>query len=103
MLFVNVPSAREVVAKLIDAGPDPECSSLSGPFSRRSPSSGSHGLMPRARTASAVLGPLLVLTLGLGFSFVPLILGASLGVQPTDTGVASAVLNSAQQVEERSD
>jgi predicted MFS family arabinose efflux permease len=47
---------------------------------------------------SALLGPLLVLALGLGFSFVPLILGATSGVQPADMGVASAVLNSAQQV-----
>jgi hypothetical protein len=35
---------------------------------------------------------------GLGFSFVPLILGATSGVQPADMGVASAVLNTAQQV-----
>ncbi|MDQ1508247.1 MAG: hypothetical protein QOG50_91 [Actinomycetota bacterium] len=48
--------------------------------------------------ASAVLGPLLVLALGLGFSFVPLVLGATSGVQPADMGVASAVLNTAQQV-----
>jgi len=47
---------------------------------------------------SAMLGPLLVLAVGLGFSFVPLILGATSGVQPADMGVASAVLNSAQQV-----
>jgi len=47
---------------------------------------------------SAVLGPLLVLALGLGFSFVPLILGATSRVKPADMGVASAVLNSAQQV-----
>ena len=46
----------------------------------------------------AVLGPLLVLALGLGFSFVPLVLGATSGVQPADMGVASAVLNTAQQV-----
>jgi EmrB/QacA subfamily drug resistance transporter len=46
----------------------------------------------------AVLGPLLVLGLGLGFSFVPLVLGATSGVQPADMGVASAVLNAAQQV-----
>jgi hypothetical protein len=48
--------------------------------------------------ATAVLGPLLVLALGLGFSFVPLVLGATSGVQPSDMGVASAVLNTAQQV-----
>jgi len=47
---------------------------------------------------SAVLGPLLVLALGLGFSFVPLVLGATSGVRPADMGVASAVLNAAQQV-----
>jgi predicted MFS family arabinose efflux permease len=47
---------------------------------------------------SAVLGPLLVFAVGLGFSFVPLILGATSGVQPADMGVASAVLNTAQQV-----
>jgi EmrB/QacA subfamily drug resistance transporter len=46
----------------------------------------------------ALLGPLLVLALGLGFSFVPLVLGATSGVQPADMGVASAVLNTAQQV-----
>jgi EmrB/QacA subfamily drug resistance transporter len=46
----------------------------------------------------AVLGPLLVLALGLGFSFVPLILGATSRVQPADMGAASAVLNTAQQV-----
>lgn len=47
---------------------------------------------------SAVLGPLLVLALGLGFSFVPLVLGATSGVQPADMGEASAVLNASQQV-----
>ena len=45
-----------------------------------------------------MLGPLIVLALGLGFSFVPLVLGATSGVQPADMGVASAVLNTAQQV-----
>jgi EmrB/QacA subfamily drug resistance transporter len=47
---------------------------------------------------NAVLGPLLVLALGLGFSFVPLVLGATSGVQTADMGAASAVLNTAQQV-----
>jgi EmrB/QacA subfamily drug resistance transporter len=47
---------------------------------------------------AAVLGPLIVLALGLGFAFVPLVLGATSGVQPADMGVASAVLNTAQQV-----
>jgi EmrB/QacA subfamily drug resistance transporter len=46
----------------------------------------------------AVLGPLLVLAVGLGFSFVPLVLGATSRVQPADMGVASALLNTAQEV-----
>jgi hypothetical protein len=39
-----------------------------------------------------------VLAIGLGFSFVPLILGATSGVEPADMGATSAVLNTAQQV-----
>ena len=54
--------------------------------------------MSESTYGGAVLGPLLVLALGLGFSFVPLVLGATSGVQPADMGVASAVLNTAQQV-----
>jgi EmrB/QacA subfamily drug resistance transporter len=45
-----------------------------------------------------VLGPILVLGLGLGLTFVPVVLGVTAGVQPGELGIASAVLNSAQQV-----
>jgi EmrB/QacA subfamily drug resistance transporter len=55
-------------------------------------------LHPNSTYTGAVLGPLVVLALGLGFAFVPLVLGATSGVQPADMGVASAVLNTSQQV-----
>ncbi len=45
-----------------------------------------------------LLGPILVISFGLGFVFVPLTLTAVAGVQKADSGVASAVLNTMQQV-----
>jgi EmrB/QacA subfamily drug resistance transporter len=45
-----------------------------------------------------VVGPILMLAVGLGLTFVPLVLGATSGVQPAELGIASAVLNTAQQV-----
>jgi EmrB/QacA subfamily drug resistance transporter len=48
--------------------------------------------------AEGVLGPLVVLSIGLGLTFVPLVLGVTSGVQPAQLGIASAVLNTAQQV-----
>jgi EmrB/QacA subfamily drug resistance transporter len=45
-----------------------------------------------------VLGPLLVIALGMGFSFVPLTLIAVSGVKPHEAGLASALLNTMQQV-----
>jgi EmrB/QacA subfamily drug resistance transporter len=47
---------------------------------------------------NGVLGPLLVLGVGLGLTFVPVVLGVTAGVQPAELGIASAVLNTAQQV-----
>ncbi|MFI2210217.1 MFS transporter [Streptomyces sp. NPDC020141] len=45
------------------------------------------------------LAPAMLLTgLGLGSGFVPMTLGAVSGVRPEDTGIASALLNTAQQV-----
>jgi EmrB/QacA subfamily drug resistance transporter len=46
----------------------------------------------------SVLGPLLLLSVGLGLAFVPLTLGATSGVPPADMGVASALLNTSQEV-----
>jgi EmrB/QacA subfamily drug resistance transporter len=45
-----------------------------------------------------ILGPTLLLSVGLGFTFVPLTLGATSGVAPADMGIASALLNSSQQI-----
>jgi hypothetical protein len=45
-----------------------------------------------------ILGPQLVLAVGLGFIFVPLTLGATSGIKPADMGIASALLNTSQQL-----
>src|SRR5665213_1276927 len=45
-----------------------------------------------------ILGPLVVIALGMGFSFVPLTLSAVSGVEPNEAGLASALLNTMQQV-----
>jgi hypothetical protein len=45
-----------------------------------------------------VLGPILVLAVGIGLTFVPLVVGVTSGVRPADLGVASAMLNTAQQI-----
>lgn len=45
-----------------------------------------------------LLGPLLVLAVGAGFCFVPLTTTAVAGVKPSETGLASALLNTSQQI-----
>ncbi|UZJ25795.1 MFS transporter [Rhodococcus antarcticus] len=45
-----------------------------------------------------LFGPMVVIALGLGLTFVPLTLTAVSGVEKEDSGVASAVLNTMQQV-----
>ncbi|MHB8379382.1 MAG: MFS transporter [Acidimicrobiales bacterium] len=45
-----------------------------------------------------ILGPLIVIALGMGFSFVPLTLVAVSGVEANEAGLASALLNTMQQV-----
>lgn len=47
---------------------------------------------------SAVLGPLLVVGLGMGLSFVPLTLNAVAAVGSHESGLASALLNTSQQL-----
>jgi hypothetical protein len=47
---------------------------------------------------TGLLPPMLVLSVGLGLTFVPLTLTAVHGVSKDDAGVASAVLNTTQQV-----
>jgi EmrB/QacA subfamily drug resistance transporter len=48
--------------------------------------------------ASDILGPSILTGLGLGFSFVPLTVAAVSGVRPDDAGLASGLINTAQQV-----
>jgi hypothetical protein len=48
--------------------------------------------------ASAVLGPLMVAGLGIGFTIAPSNNTGTFGVDPRDAGVASATLNTGQQV-----
>ena len=48
--------------------------------------------------APDILGPTLLLAIGLGFTFVPLTLGATSGIAPADMGIASALLNTSQQI-----
>jgi hypothetical protein len=45
-----------------------------------------------------VIGPLIVVAIGLGFAFVPLTLTAVSGVRAEETGLASALLNTSQQI-----
>ena len=45
-----------------------------------------------------VLAPSVIVALGLGFTFVPLILAATAGVTGKDAGLASGLINTAQQV-----
>ncbi len=48
--------------------------------------------------ASAVLGPLMVTGLGFGFTIAPSMNTGTTGVASQDTGVASATLNTGQQI-----
>jgi EmrB/QacA subfamily drug resistance transporter len=46
----------------------------------------------------AILGPLVIIALGMGLTFVPITLSAVAGVEPHEAGLASALLNTMQQV-----
>jgi EmrB/QacA subfamily drug resistance transporter len=46
----------------------------------------------------SILGPLIVIALGMGFTFVPITLVAVSGVEANEAGLASALLNTMQQV-----
>ena len=45
-----------------------------------------------------VLGPLLLVGVGLGLSFVPMTMSATAGVDPHEAGLASGLLNTSRQV-----
>ncbi|HLX87250.1 MAG TPA: MFS transporter, partial [Acidimicrobiales bacterium] len=46
----------------------------------------------------AVIGPLVVIAIGMGMTFVPLTLTVMSRVQPHEAGLASALLNTSQQI-----
>jgi EmrB/QacA subfamily drug resistance transporter len=56
------------------------------------------GIAPDSTYVAHVLGPLIVFGLGVGTTMAPAMNAGTLGVQPSDAGVASAVLNAAQQI-----
>ncbi|MGW1786911.1 MFS transporter [Streptomyces sp. NPDC002143] len=55
-------------------------------------------LEPGASYVTHLMPAMFVTALGLGMSFVPMTLGAVSGVRDQDSGIASALLNTAQQV-----
>jgi EmrB/QacA subfamily drug resistance transporter len=55
-------------------------------------------LTPDSSYLTDLLGPMMVIAAGMGLTFVPLTLTAVVGVAKEDTGVASAVLNTMQQI-----
>lgn len=56
------------------------------------------GLVPAGDYARHVLPGLLVIGLGMGCVFAPCFATATLGVEPNETGIASAMVNTSQQV-----
>ena len=55
-------------------------------------------ISPDGSYVSDVLGPSVVAALGLGFSFVPVTIGAVAGVAERESGLASGLINTCQQV-----
>jgi phosphotransferase system glucose/maltose/N-acetylglucosamine-specific IIC component len=53
---------------------------------------------PDGSFAADVLGPSLLAAFGLGFSFVPVTIAAVTGTRPDEAGLASGLVNTAQQV-----
>jgi EmrB/QacA subfamily drug resistance transporter len=57
-----------------------------------------HNLSESSTYAGSVLGPIVVLGLGVGLTFAPAIMTATAGVPDEDAGVASAMVNTSQQI-----
>lgn len=57
-----------------------------------------HQLNPQSAYAADVLGPLIILGLGMGFVVAPSISAATAGVASRDAGVGSAMVNTSQQI-----
>jgi hypothetical protein len=56
------------------------------------------GIGPHSGYVAAVLGPLLIAGIGFGFTTAPAMNTGTYGVAPQDAGVASATLNTGQQI-----
>jgi EmrB/QacA subfamily drug resistance transporter len=55
-------------------------------------------LGPHSSYAAGILGPLLVFGIGIGATIAPAMNAGTTGVQPGDAGIASATVNTAQQI-----
>jgi EmrB/QacA subfamily drug resistance transporter len=55
-------------------------------------------IAPGTGYAAGVLGPMLLLGIGMGVAFVPLTMASLAGVRPQDSGAASSMVNVTQQV-----
>jgi EmrB/QacA subfamily drug resistance transporter len=56
------------------------------------------GIGPHSSYAASILGPLLVFGIGIGATIAPAMNAGTTGVQPRDAGIASATVNTAQQI-----
>ena len=94
---VGIVGTSEAVAKLIGRV-RPRVFATAGPLLAAVALLWLSRVHPTSTYFGAVLGPLLLLSVGLGLAFVPLTLGATSGVPPADMGIASALFNTSQQV-----
>jgi EmrB/QacA subfamily drug resistance transporter len=94
---VGIAATSQIVAKLMKRFP-PRTFVTVGPFMASLGLFWLSRLEVQSTYVNGVLGPILVLAVGLGLTFVPVVLGVTSGVRPADLGIASAVLNTAQQV-----
>jgi EmrB/QacA subfamily drug resistance transporter len=94
---VAIAATSQIVAKLMKRFP-PRIFVTVGPFLASLGLFWLSRLEVQSTYVNGVLGPILVLGVGLGLTFVPVVLGVTAGVKPAELGIASAVLNTAQQV-----
>lgn len=55
-------------------------------------------LGPGQPFATAILGPIVIIGLGFGLSFVPMVLAATAGLPPHEAGLASGLINTTRQI-----
>jgi EmrB/QacA subfamily drug resistance transporter len=94
---IGIVATSEAVAKLIGRV-RPRVFATAGPLVAGVALLWLSRIHPTSTFLGAVLGPLLLLSVGLGLAFVPLTLSATSGVPPADMGIASALLNTSQEV-----